>query len=35
MATNHFEYRNFMQPMKRLRGGSRFFLLLFLGGGEG
>jgi hypothetical protein len=35
MATNHFEYRNFMQPMERLRGGSRFFHLLFLGGGEG
>jgi len=35
MATNHFEYRNFMQPMKRLRGGCKFFLLPFLGGGEG
>jgi hypothetical protein len=35
MATNQFEYRKFMQPMKRLRGRSRFFLLLFLGGGEG
>jgi hypothetical protein len=35
MARNHFEYRNFMHPMKRLRGESRFFLLPFLGGGEG
>jgi hypothetical protein len=31
---NGDRYRNFMQPMKRLRRGSRFFLLLFLGGGE-
>jgi hypothetical protein len=35
MVTNHFEYRSLMQPMRRLRGGSRFFLVLFLGGEEG
>jgi hypothetical protein len=35
-VTNRFGDKNFMQPMRRLRGGLSFFLLGFGGaGGEG